>query len=83
MFTKTIIILLPSRYVLTIFKSSELRYCMKFYLNVKYSKDWNNSTQYVYFLQFFPTLRSLFQTVRLLDLSPEIQNAFLGKQKAS
>ena len=34
----------------------------------EYSNDWNKRTPYVYwFLDFFPPVRPLFQTVRLLD----------------
>ena len=50
---------------------------------VYYSMDWNNSTPYIYyFLLFSPTVRSLFQTVRLLNLGPDGQNASMRQRKS-
>ena len=49
----------------------------------QYSMDWNNSTPCVYqFLNFFPTVRSLFQTICLFNLGPEAQHAHFREEKA-
>ena len=49
-----------------------------------YSMDWNDSTPYVYYiiLSFFRTVRSLFQTLCLLRLGPEVQNSCFRPRKS-
>ena len=45
--------------------------------------NWYNSTPYGYqFFHIFPTVRSLFQTVLLLNMSPKSQNAYFRQRKS-
>ena len=52
------------------------------FLKIIFSTNWNNSTLYIYqFLYFFPTVRSLFQTVCLLDFGIDFQLAYFWHEK--